>query len=98
MSENHPYLKAHRRWKGTQEYWERYCKPYLTRDFIGSPISDYQAKGDILFSDFFHIADYKTKSKIILNPYPDLDFQDKYFDGIGYYDKMRNIIDHMETA
>tara|TARA_R110000787_G_scaffold246295_1_gene352056 strand:+ start:11822 stop:12109 length:288 start_codon:yes stop_codon:yes gene_type:complete len=93
MSGKHPYLKANNRWKIYREYWKKHCKPFLAGGCSGSDIADYQFK---TYIDFLYLTDYKTKSYIIPKPYPDLDLQDKYYDGLGYYDKLKNIEDHME--
>ena len=87
MSRNHPYLKAHRRWKKYNAWWFSHCKPRLKRCDYSQPNVIFTLSTDIVPSTSKH---RQTRR-------PSLDWYDKFYDGYGSYDKMRNMIDHMET-
>jgi hypothetical protein len=89
---NHPYLKAHRRWKYFKTYWEKNCKPHLPRgcsdESVGYSISVYQNYLDLI--RLLPLVDPGKNNKRV-----SLDWYDESFD--GYYDIVRYKYDHMET-
>ena len=87
MNINHPYLKAHRRWKKYTHWWFSYCKPRLKG-------CDY-SQDDVYIHLSTDIAPSSSRSKQTKRP--NLDWYDKFYDGYGSYDKIKNMIDHMET-
>jgi len=87
MHINHPYLKAHRRWKKYNAWWFLRCKPRLKR-------YNY-SQDDVDINLSIHITPRSSRGKQTIRP--NLDWYDKFYDGYGSYDKIRNMIDHMET-
>tara|TARA_B100000427_G_scaffold119553_1_gene99633 strand:+ start:369 stop:635 length:267 start_codon:yes stop_codon:yes gene_type:complete len=87
MHRDHPYLRAHERWKSYTRWWFSYCKPRLKP-------SPYSQEGAYITLST-DIA--PSSSRVRQTKRPNLDWYDKFYDGYGSYDKIKNMIDHMET-